>query len=410
MRMPAVTIRVLFGLLILTALTGCEALLRLPAPTDRPPPPLEGFKDIRYYPLDTEVALPSSVFQAYADESADSYEKAPDGSVTYSYLAVSGGGSDGAFGAGLLNGWTKAGTRPKFKIVTGVSTGSLVAPFAFLGSDYDERLKQAYTTINARGIYLVHNLVSLLWRESLTDNAPFREMIAKYIDDKLLDRIAEQHRAGRRLYVLTTDLDREEPVVWDMGAIANSKSARRLDLFRQVLLASTSIPTFFPPVLIHVTIDGVVRDEMHVDGGVMAQSFFVGNQVDLRAIEKIAHPDWTRPPKQVLYVIRNGRLDFQPRVVNRTLGSISGYAIDTMLKVSGINDLYRLYLGDIGGEFELRYVAIPRGYVASTPEEFDQKEMNLQYALGYKMGLEGIPWQRRPPLYNPQAPTALSAK
>jgi predicted patatin/cPLA2 family phospholipase len=386
-----------FSLLLIFALGGCGTLLRQPAPTDRAPPTLEGFSDVRYYPF--RPPPPASVGDAYLNEPADAYQQEGD-TLVYNYLAISGGGSDGAFGAGLLKGWAQSGKRPKFKFVTGVSTGALIAPFAFLGPDYDETLKEAYTTVDARRLYLARGLLSLLWEESLTDNKPFREMIAKYVDDKVLARVAEEHKKGRRLYVLTTDLDREEPVVWDMGAIATSNNPARLGLFRQVILASASIPVFFPPVLINVKIDGAERDELHVDGGVFAQSFFVGNQIDLRAMERRAHPQWAgRKITHRLYVIRNGRLDPQPRKVDRSLGSISSYAIDTMLKASGVNDLYRLYLGDAAGELELRYVAIPRDYMPSSLEEFNQAEMVQQYKLGLSMGEKGIPWQRTPPGY-----------
>jgi hypothetical protein len=400
MRRAARTLFAVCGIALLLLLGGCESLLRDPAPVDRPPPVLEGFKDIRYYPLNPALPPPPSLAAAYVGEPEDAYEKA-DGSIVYNYLAVSGGGSDGAFGAGLLKGWSETGTRPKFKFVTGVSTGALIAPFAFLGSDYDTILKEAYTTVDARKLYLARGLMSLLWQESLTDNKPFQEMIAKYVDEKLLDRIAEEHKKGRRLFVLTTDLDREEPVVWDMGAIAASGSPNRLTLSRQVILASASIPAFFPPVLIRVKVDGAVRDELHVDGGVFAQSFFVGHQLDLRAMERKAHPDWTGKIVHRLYVIRNGRLDPQPRQVERSLSSIAAYSIDSMLKASGINDLYRLYLGDLSGELELRYVAIPHDYVPSSLDEFNQAEMQKQYSLGLEMGSKGIPWQRTPPGYQP---------
>ena len=378
------------------ALGGCEALLRQPAPTDRAPPSLEGFTDVRYYPFNPATPPPASLSDAYMNEPSDAYQTEGN-ALVYNYLAVSGGGSDGAFGAGLLAGWTESGKRPPFKFVTGVSTGALIAPFAFLGSEYDGTLKEAYTTVSAERLYLAHSMISLLWREALTDNKPFREMISKYIDEKLLDRIAAENRKGRRLYVLTTDLDREEPVVWDMGAIAASKSPDRVDLFRKVILASASIPAFFPPVLIKVKIDGQVRDELHVDGGVFAQSFFVGAQIDLRALERRAHPEWNGKIIHRLYVIRNGRLDPQPRQVDRTLASISAYSIDTMLKASGINDLYRLYLGDLAGELELHYIAIPHDYVPTSLEEFNQAEMLKQYALGLNMGEQGIPWRRVPP-------------
>jgi hypothetical protein len=200
---------------------------------------------------------------------------------------------------------------------------------------------------------------------------------------------------------LTSDLDREAPVIWDLGAIASSPSPRRLSLYRQVVLASASIPTIFPPVLIQVTVDGKPRDELHVDGGVFAQSFFIGNAIDLKKVVREAHPEWTKDSIQRLYVIRNGRIDSQTRETHRTLRSISAHSITTMLNVSGINDLYRLYVGQLAGELEFYYVAFPVGYMPVSPEEFNKEEMNQEYDLGYELGSNGVPWQRLPPGYQP---------
>jgi hypothetical protein len=385
---------------LIILLAGCGTLLRQPAPTDQPPASFEGFETIRYYPLNSGFGLPD-LTEAYRIEGSDQYETQADGTIIYNYLALSGGGSAGAFGAGILNGWTAKGDRPKFKVVTGVSTGALISTFAFLGPDYDDELKEAYTTVDASGIYAVRSLFSILWSESATDNKPFRDMINKYLTEKVLDEVAAEHKKGRRLYILTTDLDRELPVVWDLGAIASSSSPGRLDLYRQAVLASASIPAVFPPVLIDVTFDGKKYDELHVDGGVFAQSFFIGNALDLKKTVRDAHPDWDKDAVQRLYVIRNGRIDAQTRVTKRALGSIAGNSITTMLKVSGLNDLYRLYVGQLTGELEFYYVAFPIGYVPVSPEEFNKEEMNKEYELGYKYGSEGVPWQRLPPGYRP---------
>jgi hypothetical protein len=381
-------------------LAACSSLLRQPAPTDRPPPTFDGFGPIRYYPLTSDLGLPD-LTDAYRVETPDQYETEPDGTVVYNYLAISGGGSAGAFGAGILNGWTAKGNRPKFKVVTGVSTGALISTFAFLGPDYDDELKEAYTTIDATNIFIAHSLLNLIWSESATDNKPFRDMINKYITDEVLDKVAAEYKKGRRLYIMTSDLDRELPVIWDLGAIASSSSPRRLDLYQKVVLASASIPAIFPPVLIKVTVDGKPYDELHVDGGVFAQSFFIGNALDLKKTVHDAHPGWKKDAIQRLYVLRNGRIDAQSRVTDRTLMSISGNAISSMLKVSGMNDLYRLYVGQLTGELEFYYVAFPVGYKAISAEEFNKEEMNQEYALGYKYGTEGIPWERTPPGYTP---------
>jgi predicted patatin/cPLA2 family phospholipase len=381
-------------------LTACGTLLRQPAPTDRPPPAFDGFETIRYYPLSPELWLPD-LTEPYRIETPDQYETQPDGTVVYNYLALSGGGSAGAFGAGILNGWTAKGDRPNFKVVTGVSTGALISSFAFLGPDYDDELKEAYTTVDATHIYIAHNLLSLIWSESATDNKPFRDMIAKYLTEEVLDKVAAEHKKGRRLYIMSSDLDRELPVVWDLGAIASSSSPRRLALYREVVLASASIPAIFPPVLINVTVDGKPYDELHVDGGVFTQAFFIGNVIDLKKTVRDAHPDWSKEPVHRLYVIRNGRIDAQTRVTKRNLASISGNSITTMLKMSGINDLYRLYVGELTGELEFYYVSFPPSYVPVSVEEFNKEEMNKEYDLGYQYGTEGIPWQRLPPGYQP---------
>ena len=274
-------------------LASCSSLLRQPAPTDRPPPTFDGFETIRYYPLGTYPALPD-VTDAYKIETPDQYQTEPDGTVVYNYLALVGRRLRGAYGAGILNGWTAKGDRPAFKVVTGVSTGALIATFAFLGPDYDDELKEAYTTVDASHIFIENSLLSVIWSELVTDNKPFRDMIAKYITDEVLDKVAAEHKKGRRLYIMSTDLDREAPVMWDLGAIASSSSPRRLSLYREVVLASASISAVFPPVLIHVTVDGKPYDELHVDGGVFTQAFFIGNVIDLKKNVHDANPDRTK--------------------------------------------------------------------------------------------------------------------
>ena len=169
-------------------------------------------------------------------------------------LALSGGGQDGAFGAGILCGWTEAGTRPQFKLVTGISTGALMAPFAFLGPAYDHVLKEAYTTISDKDVYKAHkplaillSLVNIKPLPALTENKPMEELVARLVDDKVLAEVAREHRKGRRLLIGTTQMDAQRLVIWNMGAIANSGNPQALALFRKIMVASASIPAFFPP-------------------------------------------------------------------------------------------------------------------------------------------------------------------
>lgn len=381
-------------------LGACSTLTRHPVPLDAQADPSIGtYQAIRFFPLTATEPVRQAIRTAFLTETPESYETLADGTRVYSYLAVSGGGSDGAFGSGILNGWSAKGDRPSFKVVTGVSTGALIAPFAFLGTAYDPQVKEAYTTVNPDRIYVVRRLIAILWEEAVADNKPLKDLVSHYITEDVLDEIAREHAKGRRLYVASTNMDREEPVIWDLGQIASSKSPDRLELFRSVLVASAAIPSVFPPVLVKVSLNGKPYDEMHSDGGVFFQSFFVGSIVDIPGLIREAHPDYTGKVVQRLYVIRNGSITPNRKQIKRGLGSISARAIGTLLKVSGMNDLYRLYLSTRDDDVEFRYISLPPDYVRSTDEEFNEAEMNRQYALGYQLGVDGIPWKTSPPGY-----------
>jgi hypothetical protein len=393
-------LRCLATTFVVLLLTGCGTLLRDPVPLEaKNDPSVPGFTDIRFYPLTEVEPMRKAIRQAFLTETPDNYETLADGWRRYHYLAISGGGSDGAFGAGILNGWSAKGNRPTFKVVTGVSTGALIAPLAFLGSAHDPQIKEAYTTVNRGEILVQHDLISMLWEESVADNGPLKALVTTYITPEVLDAIAVEHAKGRRLYVASTNMDREEPVIWDMGAIASSKDPAKLELFRSVLVASASIPAIFPPTLIKVNLDGRQYDEMHCDGGVFFQSFFIGSIVDLPGLIREAHPDYKGKVFQELHIIRNGSTTPARKQIPRGLRSISGRAVATMLKVSGINDLYRLFLSTEHDNVAFYFVALPEDYERSTEEEFNEAEMNRQYQLGYQLGANGIPWRRLPPGY-----------
>jgi hypothetical protein len=392
-------LRCLAATFAMLLLAGCS-LIRHPVPLEaQNDPSIPGFTNIRFFPLTDVEPMRQSIRQAFLTETPDNYQQLADGWRRYNYLAISGGGSDGAFGAGILNGWSAKGSRPTFKVVTGVSTGALIAPFAFLGPEYDPQIKEAYTTVNPGRIYVVRQLIAVLWDESVADNTPLKELVGKYITPELLDAIAVEHAKGRRLYVASSNMDREEPVIWDMGAIASSKDPAKLDLFRSVLVASASIPAIFPPALVKVNFGGKSYDELHCDGGVFFQSFFIGAIVDLPALIREAHPDYKGRVFQDLFIIRNGSTTPARKQIPRGVRSISERAIMTLLKVSGINDLYRLFLSTEHDDADFYFVALPVDYVRSTDEEFNEAEMNRQYQLGYQLGAAGVPWRRLPPGY-----------
>jgi predicted acylesterase/phospholipase RssA len=221
--------------------------------------------------------------RAFADVSAPKFRKtlctnvnlnaAPGRAAAPAYLALSGGGADGAYGAGVLNGWTASGTRPEFTIVSGVSTGALISPFAFLGPSYDGVLRRVYTSGVAASLLGSPRLQPVLFGSGLFGSKPLRELVARHVDQPMVAQIAAEYAKGRCLVVVTTDLDAQRAVVWDMGRIASYGSPASLELFRDVLTASASIPVVFSPVFIDVQANGRAFQEMHVDGGVTAPVF-----------------------------------------------------------------------------------------------------------------------------------------
>lgn len=333
-------------------------------------------------------------------EPAGAFPLDESGYPVYHALALSGGGSSGAFGAGYLNGWTDAGTRPHFKIVTGISTGALIAPFAFLGPDYDSQLKTLYTTTRTRDILERLNLLGILFEgEAFARTTPLKELIETYFDERFLKAVAAAHNEGRRLYVGTTNMDAQRLVVWNMGAIANSGHPDAVKLFQEIVLASSSIPAAFPPVLIEVEIDGRRYDEMHTDGGTVTQVFFFAGTVDLAAAARSGGRMDRENYHGTLYIIRNGKLGPEPEQVERRLPEISARAISTMVKNSAINDLHRLYATTNAARLGFRYVAIPDKFGMQADEAFDPRVMTRLFELGYQMGLSGSAWQDTPPRY-----------
>ncbi len=313
-----------------------------------------------------------------------------------SMLALSGGADNGAFGAGLLNAWTELGTRPEFTVVTGVSTGALAAPFAFLGPDYDDDLRQMYGGFEREQIFKIRGIFGILPNASVADTSPLADLIAHFVDDKMLDDIAREHRRGRRLVVQTANLDAERAMIWDLGAIADSRAPGRLDIFRDALLASASIPVAFPPVLFDVEAGGRRFDELHVDGSVVSVATVLSNwQVEMGSV---AAARGLGGGRQVIYVVRNGRIAPEPRIVKRQLFSIAGRSIGTLLKVQGVADLLTAYVSaDLrGAEFNATWMG--EEFELQNPGLFDPGYMSALYDYGYKLMMSGRAWSDRPPV------------
>jgi hypothetical protein len=312
------------------------------------------------------------------------------------YLALSGGGADGAFGAGLLCGWTVAGDRPTFKVVTGISTGALMAPFAFLGPEYDAVLREVYTLTDTDDILKKRGLLlGALFCDAMADTKPLWRLMERYIDERMLEEIAAEYRKGRLLIVGTTNLDARRAVLWNIGEIAASDIPERLQLVRSILIASASIPAAFPPVLIDVEVDGERYQEMHVDGGAMTQVFVYPPSVRLR--EWARHEGIERPRRA--YIIRNARLDPQWAEVDRRTLSIAQRAITSLIQMQGLGDLYRIYFAAQrdGVDFNLAY--IPATFTTEMHEPFDPTYMSELFQLGFDLAAGGYPWEKAPPYY-----------
>jgi hypothetical protein len=311
-------------------------------------------------------------------------------------LALSGGGANGAFGAGLLNGWTAAGTRPVFKLVTGISTGALIAPFAFLGSDYDSTLREFYTTISTKDIYNERSYLAILFDpSSMVDTTPLQTILAMQVNERVLAAVALAHRQGRRLFIGTTNMEAGKLVIWDMGAIATSGRPGTLELFRKVMLASASIPVAFPPVYFSVMVDGKRYEEMHVDGGTAAQVFFYGFTLDLHAAQQEAGSQGWVPVR--LYVIRNGKLTVRWQLILPSILPIAERSLHDLIGAQVVGDLYRIYTIAQRDGIEFNLAHIPEDYDIDAKESFDHEAMNRLYQLGYEWARAGYPWQHLPP-------------
>ena len=383
-------VRVATSAVVTVALVACSTLTRNPVPESA------SLEEVPAAPGQIRIwgdVVPKNIEAIGRERDSQRRAAGVNPSSVMSYLAVSGGGSDGAFGAGLLVGWTEAGTRPKFDLVTGISTGALIAPFAFLGSEYDPQLKEVYTSYDANDIARKRPLISVLADASLADNSPMAHLIARYITSDFVDRIATEHRKGRRLLIGTTHLDAQRPVIWDMGGIAIRNDQNAINLFRKVMLASASIPGVFPPVLISVDQDGKAFDEMHVDGGVARQVFIFPTQFDPLTLDK----ELNRSPTRRLFVIRNARLNPEWQTVEPQLLKIAGRSIASLIKYQGRGDLDRMYLQSRTYRIDFNLASIPVSFVEREKEPFDLEYMNALFDVGYDLGRHGYRWQKKPP-------------
>jgi hypothetical protein len=405
--MPSTANGRLVTLTLITALIsqGCStAKLHSYTP---PPAQLEnqvqipGFPDVRAWGDTRSSSLEKSALNSIQQEKTANHGKLQE---DVAGLALSGGGQDGAFGVGVLCGWSASGTRPTFKMVTGISTGALIAPFAFLGPAYDAQLKYLYTTISTKNIYKTHNPVIIflsLWNikplDSLAANSGLIKLIEQYVDEDMLKKIAAEHQKGRRLLVGTTQLNAQRLVIWDMGAIALKGTPEALRLFRKVLLASTSIPVGFPPQFFKVEAAGQGFEEMHVDGGVETEVVLFENAIrPFSSAEQWSHHHRQRK----IYVIRNQKVTPEWQYVSPQVKYIAARSIESLTKSQGIGDLYRLYVYAKRDNIDYNLAFIPIDFTMKPKSFYDKNYMNALFEKGYEMGKKGFPWNKFPPDYD----------
>ncbi|MFC0241186.1 patatin-like phospholipase family protein [Rhodopseudomonas telluris] len=331
----------------------------------------------------------------YADEPASAFAGTKLVAGPRYYLALSGGGADGAYGAGLLNGWTAAGTRPNFSIVSGVSTGALIAPFAFLGPQYDPTLREFYTSGIAETLLDSPNPLNAIFGSGLFGNKRLRELVAQYISQDFVAAVASEYAKGRMLFVVTTNLDSQRSVIWDLGRIASLQTPESLNLFRDVVAASASLPAVFPPMLINAEAGSARFQEMHVDGGVMAPVLTLPEAYLLRnASGKMLDLQ--------LYILINNKIEPEFQVVpDRTL-EIAGRSSSTIVKTQTRSILYTTY--DFARRnkfgFNLSYIEADRPV---SPAGFNTAYMRDLFQYGYDKAMSGHAWEKAPPADAPPA-------
>jgi predicted acylesterase/phospholipase RssA len=386
--------RVFLAGLVSLSLAACETNTPL-----RTPPPaalheravVASVPEARFWGDGLDPAFAAAETQRIGERFRNRWEASgrPESGVRVNVLALSGGGPDGAFAAGLLNGWSTTGTRPQFELVTGISIGALIAPFAFLGPDYDPALRSLFTEFDTSRVLIFQPFALLFGALGLIDTAPLRATIRSLVDEEMLRRVAEEHRKGRRLLIGTTNIDAGRPVVWNMGAIAE---AGDVDLFGDVMLASASIPGAFPPVLIDVTADGERFTEFHVDGGV-TRSVILWPDGTERLFAHVA--DITR--SGAIYVIQNNQLlpPYQP--VASSVRQIAARSLSTLIRGQTEGDLTRIYLAAQRVGYDFRLIFVPPSDAAPGTTDFDPGYMRSLFESAERIGRGTIPWLDQPP-------------
>jgi hypothetical protein len=328
----------------------------------------------------------------------------PDGAYVYPVLSLSGGGSYVAFAAGLLTGWSEYGDRPQFRVVTAMSGGALVAPWAFLGSDYDRLLEEMFTTIETENVYRTGPLgfLGALFGAGAFDFAPGRSLIERYVTPDVVDAIAAEHRRGRRLYLATANMDDNVTTLWDIGEIAAGDRPDRVDHIRRIIAASVAVPGLFPPIYFDVEIDGQRYGQMHMDAQidfVLLRDFMMA--ADATAAERQGLDGL---PRARIYAIMSTKptphYDVPPQAWGPELGR---RALERIGRYASYGALDRLYLFALAHDAELRVAHLPVEYDPGMPNfAFERAGLTRLYRYGFEQARRGYAWSDAPPELPPE--------
>jgi predicted acylesterase/phospholipase RssA len=381
----------IFAMLVTVAVAGCASVKRLPPPDGYSTlAAIPGMPDVRMWG-DNGTLLDKQGQLLLRKRMAEDPGFDPDAPIHF--LAISGGGQKGAFGAGILSGWTDSGSRPEFRMVTGISTGSLLAPFAFLGPEYDRSIQEMYSKFSTKDVLKRRFLSGLFTGDSMADNSPLREIVKSYFTPVEMEKVAREYGRGRWLLVGTTYLDVQRPVIWDIGAIASSGHPEAYDLIIDVLLASSAIPGVFPPVYFKVERNGQTFDELHVDGGVTTQVFISPVSFDMEDALKHAGFDG----EAHVYLIRNAKVSPEIEHLKPKTVPILTQSLATLLRAQGLGDMYRIYQNAEINNMEYHAAYMPALFRDEPADLFNIEYMLELFQLAYAQAKNGYPWESRPP-------------
>ncbi len=378
-------ILILVSVLILSACTSFPREHSAPSKDNYTQAEVTGFHDIRYWGDEAPPYIDKIILRLRS-----ALKTNPSMRQRVDVLALSGGAEDGAYGAGFLKGWTDRGSRPEFTVVTGVSTGALIAPFAFLGSEYDASIKRFFTETSKKDIFLFTPLTAMFGGTSLGDTKPLRRIIREEVDEEFIQAIARESLRGRILLISTTNLDAQRPVIWDIGRIAESGHPDAAKLISNIMLASSAVPGIFPPVITNVTIDGNQYQEVHVDGGVTNQIFVYPHAIRVREMEKHLG---TYPKKKTFWLIRNTKIDPEYKPVDLSISDIASRSISTLIKYQGRDNLLNISNLAKRDGFDINLTHVPQSFDVALNDLFDPDYMNALYQTGYDVAVSERVWQ-----------------